>query len=146
MNAKPLNVLLADDDTDDCNFFKKALEELQTYTHLTVVTDGEQLMNYLSETDQLPDVLFLDINMPRKNGLECLSEMKQNEKLKDLTVVIFSTSNSRDKISTLFNTGAHIYIHKTGDFSQLKEVIRYALPIALEKTSSKSEVKYILNA
>jgi len=84
--------------------------------------------------------------MPRKNGLECLSEMKQNEKLKDLPVVIFSTSNSRDKISTLFNTGAHIYIHKTGDFSQLKEVIRHALPIALEKISSKSEVKYILNA
>jgi CheY-like chemotaxis protein len=68
-------------------------------------------MNYLSENpEQLPDVLFLDINMPRKNGPECLSEMKQNEKLRDLPVILFSTSNSRDKISTLFNTGAHIYI------------------------------------
>ena len=152
MNAKPMNVLLADDDADDCNFFKNALDALPVSTHLTVVPDGEQLMQLLtdalkeSDAELLPDVLFLDINMPRKNGLECLYEMKQNKKLKDLPVIIFSTSNSRDKITTLFKTGAHIYIHKPGDFSQLKEVIHHALPIALENKTSASRVKYILNA
>src|ERR1035437_9311690 len=109
MDSKQLNILLADDDTDDCNFFKKALEELSLSTHLTTVHDGEELMSYLSEnSEHLPHVLFLDINMPRKNGLECLAEIKQNEKLKDIPVVMFSTSNSWDKISELFKTGANV--------------------------------------
>ena len=147
MNLKQLNILLADDDSDDCLFFKKALGELLFSTHLTIVHDGEQLMNYLSEnSENLPDILFLDISMPRKNGFECLSEIKQNKKLKDLPVVMLSTSNSKDTISMVFKIGAHVYIHKPGDFAQLKQVIHHALPIATEKLFSNSPVKYILNA
>lgn len=147
MKSKQLNILLADDDTDDCNFFKQALNELSLSTHLTTVHDGVQLMNYLSEnSEQLPNILFLDINMPQKNGLECLSEMKQNAKLKDLPVVMFSTSNSWDTINTLFKTGADVYIHKPSDLQQLKQVIHHALPIAAEKKFSKSPLKYVLNA
>lgn len=147
MNLKPLKVLLADDDTDDCIFFKKALEELSVSTELITVHDGEQLMDYLSKnSEHLPHVLFLDINMPRKNGLECLSEIKQNNKLKDLPVVMFSTSNSWETINGLFKSGAHVYIHKPSDFSQLKQVIHHALPLAAEKIFSNSPLKYILNA
>jgi CheY-like chemotaxis protein len=147
MNLKQLNILLADDDTDDCFFFKKALDELLLVTQLTIVHDGEQLMNYLfKNTKNLPDILFLDISMPRKNGLECLSEIKQNKKLQDLPLVLLSTSNSKDMISTVFKIGAHVYIHKPGDFEQLKQVIHHALPIATEKIFSDSPVKYILNA
>jgi CheY-like chemotaxis protein len=147
MNLKQLKILLADDDSDDCLFFRKALEELLLPAHLTTVPDGEQLMNYLSEnSENLPDILFLDISMPRKNGLDCLSEIKQNKKLKDLPVVILSTSNSKDTISMVFEIGAHVYIHKPGDFTQLKQVIHHALPIATEKSFSNSPVKYILNA
>jgi CheY-like chemotaxis protein len=147
MNLKKLKILLADDDSDDCLFFRKALEELLLPAHLTIVPDGEQLMNYLSEnSENLPDILFLDISMPRKNGLDCLSEIKQNKKLKDLPVVILSTSNSKDTISMVFEIGAHVYIHKPGDFTQLKQVIHHALPIATEKSFSNSPVKYILNA
>jgi len=147
MNLKQLNILLADDDTDDCPFFKKALGELLISTNLTTVHDGEQLMQLLTnETNELPDVLFLDLNMPRKNGFECLSEIKQNKKLKDLSLVMLSTSNSKDTISMVFKIGAHVYIHKPGDFAQLKQVIHHALPIAIEKIFSNSPVKYILNA
>jgi len=147
MNLKQLNILLADDDTDDCLFFKKALGELLISTNLTTVHDGEQLMQLLTnETNELPDVLFLDLNMPRKNGFECLSEIKQNKKLKDLSLVMLSTSNSKDMISMVFKIGAHVYIHKPGDFAQLKQVIHHALPIAIEKIFSNSPVKYILNA
>src|SRR5665647_2218424 len=92
MNLIQLNILLADDDTDDCIFFKEALRELLLYTNLTTVQDGEQLMQLLTnETNELPHILFLDLNMPRKNGFECLSEIKQNKNLKDLPVVIFTT-------------------------------------------------------
>ena len=125
----PIRILLADDDTDDCYFFKKALADLPLSTSLTVVNDGEQLMKHLTnETSELPDVLFLDLNMPRKNGTECLAEIKQNEKLKNLPVVIFSTSNNEAIMKALFKAGVHIYIRKPGDFGQLKAVINNALP------------------
>jgi CheY-like chemotaxis protein len=147
MSKKSINILLADDDIDDCYFFKQALEALALPAHLTTVNDGGQLMEHLVKNlEHLPDVLFLDINMPRKNGLECLSEIKQNKKLEDIPVVMFSTSNSWDTINSLFKSGVNIYIHKPSDFTQLKQVIQHALPIAAEKTASKTPLKYILNA
>ncbi len=147
MNIKKLNILLADDDTDDCIFFKEALEQLQVSTQFTAVIDGEQLMQLLTnEANELPDILFLDINMPRKSGLECLSEIKRNKRLKDIPVVMFSTSNSWETINMLFRSGANVYIHKPSDFSQLKQVIHHALPIAAENTFSTGQLKYVLNA
>jgi CheY-like chemotaxis protein len=147
MNTIQLNVLLADDDLDDYTFFKTALSELPLATHLKAVKDGQQLMELLcDETYELPNVLFLDINMPRKNGFECLSEIKRNERLKNLPVIIFSTSNSRDNMSSAFRNGAHVYIRKPGSFEQLKELIYHALPLATDKLSANSQLKYILNA
>lgn len=147
MSIRNLNILLADDDLDDCNFFKHALEELALSAQLTTVHDGEHLMSYLTDNSaQLPHVLFLDINMPRKSGLECLSEIKQNSKLKDIPVVMVSTSNSRDTINILFKSGSHVYINKPSDFTQLKQVIHHALPIAAEEKYAESPLKYILNA
>jgi CheY-like chemotaxis protein len=147
MTVKPLNILLADDDMDDCNFFKDALNALPINTQLKTVNDGEELMTYLSEnTHQLPDVLFLDINMPRKNGFECLSEMKDDAVLKNIPVVILSTSSSKEKIAKIFKIGGHVYIHKPNDFGQIKQVIQNVLPIALEHVFSKKPLKYILNA
>ena len=136
MNLKQLHILLADDDTDDRFFFNKALKEIPIATHLTTVHDGEELMNYLSEnTENLPDILFLDLNMPRKTGFECLSEIKENKMLKELPVVMFSTSYpkdmnyERDIINTLLNIGAYDYIRKPGDFEQLKRAIHQAITI-----------------
>ena len=147
MNLKQLNILLADDDLDDCRFFKEALEALPLTTKLTTVNDGEELMTYLLEnTDHLPHVLFLDINMPRKDGFECLTEIKHHDKLKDLPVVMFSTSNAQDKINILFNTGADVYIRKPSNFAQLVQVIHHALPLAAENIFSNGKLKYILNA
>ena len=147
MNLKQLNILLADDDIDDCLFFKQAIEELSISSHLKIVHDGDHLMNYLSDnSEHLPHVLFLDINMPRKNGIECLTEIRSDKKLKDLPVIMFSTSNSWDTIDLLFKSGAHVYIHKPSDFAQLKQVIHHAIPIAAEKIFSNSPLKYILNA
>ena len=147
MNLKQLNILLADDDIDDCIFFKEALEQLQVSTQFTAVIDGDQLMQLLTnEANELPDILFLDINMPRKSGLECLSEIKLNKRLKDIPVVMFSTSNSWETINMLFKSGANVYIHKPSDFSQLKQVIHHALPIAAENKFSTSQLKYLLNA
>ncbi len=147
MNKKHLNILLADDDSDDRNFFKDALKELKNDAKLTTVNDGEELMKYLSDhAEELPDVLFLDINMPRKNGFDCLAEIKKNETLKTLPVVMFSTSNSQEKINFTFQSGAHVYVHKPNEFVQLVKVIHHAIQITTEKLFSNSNLKYILNA
>lgn len=147
MNSKQLHILLADDDIDDCHFFNEALEVLPVDTKLKIVNDGVELMDYLSEnTEHLPHVLFLDINMPRKNGFECLSEIKHHEQMKDLPVIMFSTSNERDKINILFKNGADVYIRKPSNFAQLVQVINHALPMAAENIFSNGKLKYILNA
>lgn len=142
-----MKILLADDDIDDCNFFSDALKVLPIETVLTTVNDGEQLMNYLTKnTNKLPDVLFLDINMPCKNGFECLEEIKQNNNLQHLPVVMFSTSNEQDKINILFKTGADVYIRKPSNFAQMIQVINHALPVAAENIFSNGKLKYIFNA
>ena len=137
-----MNVLLADDDADDCFFFEKALREISIPTHLTAVTDGERLMDHLSRnSEKLPDVLFLDLNMPRKSGFECLTEIVENIKLKDLPVIIFSTSYTQDPnyeqnmINVLYKIGAQDYIRKPGDFAKLKELIYQSLAKLIEKRS-----------
>lgn len=130
----PLNILLADDDADDRAFFQKALKELPIDSLLTTVNDGEELMNYFSENpEQLPDVLFLDLSMPRKGGFECLTEMKDNIKLKDVPIVMFSTSYTQDfnfelgMIGVLYKIGVQDYIRKPGTIAELKELILHSL-------------------
>ena len=93
MDPAPLQLLLADDDEDDCFFFEGALAELETITELTTVHDGEQLMRRLTglASTDLPYALFLDLNMPRKNGFECLLEIKEDPALNRLPVIILST-------------------------------------------------------
>jgi len=125
--------ILADDDKDDCLFFKDALEELPLPTNLVMVHNGEKLMQLLEEkAGELPLVLFLDLNMPRKNGFECLSEIKNNEKLKDLPIIIFSTSYEQEVVNLLYEKGAHYYIRKPSDFSQLKKVIYQGLRLVMQ--------------
>jgi CheY-like chemotaxis protein len=130
----PLNILLADDDADDRTFFGNALKEIPIDTRLTTVNDGEQLMNYFSKnSEQLPDVLFLDLSMPRKGGFECLTEMKEDVTLKDIPVVMFSTSYTQDynyeqgMIGVLYKIGVQDYIRKPGTIVQLKELILHSL-------------------
>src|SRR6186997_3602273 len=97
------NLLLADDDIDDCTFFEDALEDLSISATLLTVNDVVQLMNFLSaNSNNLPDVLFLDLNMPRKSGFECLSEIKLIDELKHLPVIIFSTSLDINIVDLLY--------------------------------------------
>jgi len=138
MKIKQLNILLADDDTDDCVFFKKALDELLLPTHLTVVHDGEQLMQLLiNETNESPDVLFLDLNMPRKNGFECLSEIKLSKKLNQLPVIVFSTSFEQEVVNQLFQNGAQYFIRKPSEFSQFKKIIQHTLALIVQENISQ---------
>lgn len=133
-------LLLADDDMDDRLFFQDAVEDLYTTSDLTTVIDGVELMEFLYQNvGQLPDILFLDLNMPRKTGCECLVEIKANEKLRDIPVVIFSTSLDVEKINELYDHGAHYYIRKPGDFNNLKKVIHEATILLTDDKSNQPE-------
>ena len=137
MSLKHVNILLADDDPDDCLFFKEALSGSMLTTHLTTVPDGEYLMEMLNSTDAISDVLFLDLNMPRKNGFECLSEIKLNGKLKSLPVIVFSTSFEQEVVNLLYDNGAQYFIRKPSEFSQFKKIIQQAITLIAEKGQSQ---------
>ncbi|RXJ52655.1 response regulator [Gelidibacter gilvus] len=117
-------VVLADDDEDDRLFFTDAFEELKMQTKVDVYKDGIELMNALNQSDSiLPNILFLDLNMPMKSGLECLKEIKMNPRFKNLSIAIYSTSASEEDIEDTFVNGANIYIKKPNDFKILKKIL-----------------------
>jgi CheY-like chemotaxis protein len=133
MAPATLNLLLADDDLDDCFFFQEALEELPLSATLNTVNDGEQLMQLLSATGTtLPDALFLDLNMPRKSGFQCLSEIKLINSLSRLPVIIYSTSINLEVVDALYEKGAHYYICKPGEYDKLKKVIFEAITLTTQ--------------
>jgi CheY-like chemotaxis protein len=130
MTAEYINICLADDDQDDRLFFTDAFDELKIKTKVSTFNDGVELMNYLNDTDSvLPNVLFLDLNMPKKNGLECLLEIKKNENLNDIAIAIYSTSSSEEHIEETFINGANIYIKKPSDFETLKKILAEVVTI-----------------
>jgi CheY-like chemotaxis protein len=144
--SRKLNIFLAEDDQADCLLFKEALEELSVSADLTTFEDGEQLMEQLTKKPtQLPDVLFLDLNMPRKNGFVSLGEIKRNSELDTLPVIIFSTASEEKKINQVYRDAAHYYIRKPTEFSDLKKVIFEALTLIMQENNSlPGKEKFIL--
>lgn len=123
-----MRILLCDDDEDDVMFFSDAIIELKMDHALTVFHTGLALMDYLHHpATYLPHILFLDINMPCKSGLECLREIREHAKFKDLVIAIYSTSNAVEDIEETFTNGANIYITKPSDFEKLKKTIHHIL-------------------
>jgi CheY-like chemotaxis protein len=142
--TQPLNILLAEDDLDDQLFFKNVLSELPIATRLTTFNNGEELMTYLdsnSSKSRSADVLFLDLSMPFKTGYECLIEIKENEKLKALQVVMFTCSFAvniefeLNLINTLTRMGASGFIRKPDSFEELKNVIETTLNRLIAKNT-----------
>src|SRR5690606_16888972 len=130
MQKDYINIILADDDADDRMFFTDAFEELKITTKVKTFNDGVELMDYLHTDDAVfPNVLFLDLNMPRKSGLECLTEIKQSDKFNDMAIAIYSTSASEEDIEKTFVMGANIYIKKPNDFKTLKKVLQEVITI-----------------
>lgn len=131
MEKGPLHILLADDDESDRLLFTEAFAELKIKTVVSIVHNGIELMELLNmENTRLPHLLFLDLNMPQKNGLECLKEIKSNEKLKDISIAIYSTSENKNDVEETFQHGANVYITKPSDFKMLKLALEKAVMAA----------------
>jgi len=140
--GNPCNILLADDDVEDCQLFEKALKGIPIPNRLKIFSNGEELMNYLlKNSTDLPDVLFLDLSMPQKTGFECLIEIKENKKLKNIPVFVFTTSipsniaAELELSNMLINFGALDYIRKPADFEKLELSIHQAIIKVIEKVA-----------
>ena len=100
------------------------MSESKIKTNIQVVIDGVELMEYLDKKNSiLPDILFLDLNMPRKNGFQCLKEIRENKKFKSIAVAIYSTSSTEQDVTDTFLQGANVYIRKPNDFAKLREAL-----------------------
>lgn len=134
------NIFLADDDEDDRLFFEEALKEVCDDAVLTVAENGDELMEILYRPPvPMPDVIFLDLNMPKKNGFECLAEIKKNGTLKDLPIIIFTTSLQEESIKKVYSQGANYYVRKPTDFRQLKLIVEKLLAIDWLKEALQPE-------
>lgn len=147
MQQEPIQILLAEDDEDDRLFFKKAFSDIKIKTNVRFVSDGVELMNHLTQSSsQLPHILFLDLNMPRKNGLECLVEIKRMTHLKHIAIAIYSTSSSDKDIEETFVQGANIYIKKPSDFTVLKQILEEVVKVNWQyQTSGLNRDTYLLS-
>lgn len=138
----PIKVLLADDDKDDQHLFKEALDRTNVPTELTTTDNGKELMDNLHDPEiPNPDIIFLDINMPGKNGKECLKEIKADEELKDIPTVMYTTSKSEQDINEAFKTGANLYVPKPNSFSSIILILKNIFTLKWAQLFKKPDEK-----
>jgi two-component system response regulator len=131
-SAKPITILMADDDPDDRQLTKDAFAESRLANDLRFVEDGEELMDYLKrrgryadpDSSPRPGLILLDLNMPRKDGREALAEIKADPDLRSIRIVIMTTSKAEEDIIRTYDLSAASYISKPVTFEGLVDVIR----------------------
>lgn len=134
--SMPSRILLADDDADDRELFEEALSDIHPNAVLTTAQDGEELM-FILKNYHKPDLLFLDLNMPRKNGKECLHEIAKHPELKKIPIVIFSTSVNPTDIEETFSLGAMLFFRKPNSYEELKRNVNEIFTQKLKSPRSK---------
>jgi CheY-like chemotaxis protein len=129
-NAAQFCILIADDDPDDQYMLKEALMSEGPIPHVQNVKDGEELLDYLNKRGKYdksalpaPGVILLDLNMPKKDGRECLREIKKDQRLSRIPIVVFSTSNNQDDVAHSYEAGANSYISKPYSYNELVELM-----------------------
>jgi CheY-like chemotaxis protein len=131
-HGKPVTILMADDDQDDCLLVKDAFVESRLVNELLFVEDGEDLMDYLYHRGKYadmtisprPGLILLDLNMPKKDGREALKEIKSDPDLRSIPIVVLTTSKQEEDIIRSYDVGANSYVTKPVTFKGLVEVMK----------------------
>ncbi len=126
MALTPLNrkFLLADDDADDADLFCEALASIIPPVECHTAENGLKLFELLSKQDiGIPDIIFLDINMPMMDGWECLRMLKGNSDYKSIPTIMYSTSSARRDIDMAYRLGAQLFLTKPENFSELSKIL-----------------------
>lgn len=120
----PRNFLLVDDDIDDIIIFQETLKKIDEKIHFAYANNGKDAIDLLTNNPgPLPNLIFLDINMPRMDGKECLKLIKQDEKLKDIPVIMYTTSSQSADIEETMMLGAMCFITKPWGVNELKKLL-----------------------
>ncbi len=127
-----LNIIIADDDSDDRELLSDALSEISHNFQITMVENGKELMEKLVG-EKLFDLVFLDLNMPAMNGFECLEKIMADPKLKELPILIYSTSAHPDQIDKTYLKGAIYFIQKPSNFNEIIKIIKKLMGFSVEK-------------
>jgi len=125
---KAIHILLVEDNEGDILLTKEALEDARIYINLSVVKDGKEAMDFLGKKDKyvdadLPDILLLDVNLPKKNGHEVLKYVKEDENLKHIPVIMLTTSSSQRDINLSYNNYANCFITKPVEANDFLAVV-----------------------
>jgi two-component system, chemotaxis family, response regulator Rcp1 len=129
LTMPPVEILLVEDNPGDVRLIFETLKEQKVRSHLNVVSNGMEVLPFLLQQGKYanaprPDLILLDLNLPKKNGLEVLSEIKNCEQLKQIPVVVLSTSNDEKDILRSYELHANCYITKPVDFEHFNNVLR----------------------
>lgn len=127
-------IFYAEDDPEDQQLFRDVVNDINSSLELHIHNDGQELVEKLLNPPPKPQLVFLDLNMPKKNGIQALAEIRKSEKLKDLPVIIFTTSDDAASIETTKDLGASIFITKPSFFSSFKTAIAHCLSIDWKKS------------
>ena len=127
--VRPIEILLVEDSPSDADFTNEALKEAKVRNHLSIVEDGVQAMEFLRRRGRYtkaprPDLIMLDLNLPRKDGREVLAELKADDHLKMIPVVVLTTSRAEEDVLRAYQLHANCYITKPVDFQQFLSVVR----------------------
>jgi CheY-like chemotaxis protein len=128
-SSKPFRILIADDDEEDIQLTRECLLDYKSAIHINEVEDGQHLMDLLKESElsngskELPQLILLDINMPRKDGLQALKEIKENAGLCKIPVVMFTTSRSPQDIERAYELGANCYVTKPQTVQEWSKIV-----------------------
>jgi len=120
-------IMIAEDDEEDVDLSKDVLTDLEVGINLHVAANGLELMKMLERTEAFPELIFLDLNMPLKNGMLCLQEIKANQLWKNIKVIILSTSSDQDQIKAAYEKGADFYVTKSASYIDFKNAIAACL-------------------
>jgi len=128
-SIKPVEILLVEDSPADVRLTQEALKEEKLYVNLHVVRDGVQAMAFLHRQGEYaqavrPDLILLDLNLPRKDGREVLQEIKEDDTLKAIPVVILTVSRAEEDVARSYNLRANCYITKPLDLNQFSRVVK----------------------
>ena len=128
-HMRPIEILLVEDSPSDTELTLEALKDFKVRNHVSVVEDGVQAMQFLRRegpyaTAPRPDLIMLDLNLPRKDGREVLADIKGDDHLKTIPIVVLTTSRADQDILSAYQLNVNCYINKPVDFSQFLEVVR----------------------
>lgn len=144
-HVAPVRILLADDDNDDTFLFQEALQQVPLATELSVAENGMELLRLLTDAGAKPDIIFLDMNMPIKNGLECLEEIRGMVGHEQVPIVILSTSVAQYLWESAYRNGANLYIQKPTSFIGLVEILKKCLIGRIGTSKPEGLEQFLIN-